>query len=157
MKVLDVNLRPPHDDRACVEHTLHLSDMLKLNDAELERLCDWFAITGDGRAKTARLARRFGLSAVCVTRGARGASLWRAGKLVEHGGFAVTVQDSVGAGDAFLAALLAKLLAGETPEVALEWANATGAFVATRRGATPPLDVQAIGEMARGSLRGCIR
>jgi len=154
LKVLDVNLRPPHDDRACAEMTLYRSDMVKLNDAEMDRLCDWFEIAGRGAARIAALARRFGLSAVCVTRGDRGASLWRHGRLVEHDGFAVTVEDTVGSGDAFLAALLARLLAGEEPEVALAWANATGAFVAARRGATPELDLGAIGAMVRESLAG---
>ena len=46
--------------------------------------------------------------------------------------------DTVGAGDAFLAALLAALLGGAGPAAALDRANRLGAFVAGHRGATPP-------------------
>jgi fructokinase len=45
--------------------------------------------------------------------------------------------DTVGSGDSFLAGLIAQLSAGSSPEKALEYACATGAFVASRQGAVP--------------------
>jgi fructokinase len=69
---------------------------------------------------------------------------------VEHPGYRVDVIDAVGAGDAFLAALLHGLLAGREPANILEEANALGAFVASRRGATPELDAAALARIRDG-------
>jgi fructokinase len=49
----------------------------------------------------------------------------------------VQVRDTVGAGDAFLATLLAGLLAGADTETLLKDANRSGADVAARFGALP--------------------
>jgi sugar/nucleoside kinase (ribokinase family) len=54
-------------------------------------------------------------------------------QLFQHPGFKVEAVDTVGAGDAFLAGLIAKLSEGKLPEKALEFACATGAFVASRK------------------------
>lgn len=148
LKVFDVNLRPPHDCREVVEYLLHVSDVVKLNDGELERLAAWYELGGSMCEQANQLARTYGLRAVCVTRGEHGAALWYRGEWVEHGGFRVDVVDTVGSGDAFLAALLWGMLRGLEPGRALACANAAGAFVAARAGATPALDVDAIMRMA---------
>jgi fructokinase len=144
LKVFDVNLRPPHDDRCAVEHLLHRSDLVKLNDHELERLGAWFELGSEPRAACASLAARFGLQAVCVTRGEHGAALWDRGQWYEHPGYRVTVADTVGSGDAFLAALLARRLEGAPSDEALALANAAGAYVAAQPGATPPISLDAV-------------
>ncbi len=145
LKVFDVNLRPPHDDRIAVEHLLHLSNMVKLNDDEIRRLAAWYGFRGAGLADwSADMARRYGLATVCVTSGAEGASLWHRGAWVQSRGHHITVADTVGAGDAFLAALLAKLLTGAPAAEALEWANAAGAYVASQEGAIPNMDAGAV-------------
>jgi fructokinase len=146
-RVFDVNLRPPFDDRAVVEACLYGAKLLKLNDGELARFRGWFGLPKDEREAAAALAARFGCETVCVTRGERGAALWRGGEWREHPGYRVKAADPVGAGDAFLAALLSRLLDGGDLAEALRHANATGAFVASRPGATPPLDAAAIGAL----------
>jgi fructokinase len=50
----------------------------------------------------------------------------------------VGVRDTVGAGDAFAAALIHGLVSGMPPGDALELANRLGALVASRAGALPP-------------------
>ena len=47
------------------------------------------------------------------------------------------VKDTVGAGDAFLAVLLAGLLSGATDAALLQHANLIGAYVTTQYGAVP--------------------
>jgi fructokinase len=49
----------------------------------------------------------------------------------------VDVRDTVGSGDAFLAALLSGLLAGADDAAILQHANLLGAYVATQFGAIP--------------------
>jgi fructokinase len=59
------------------------------------------------------------------------------GAWTEHPGFEVEVRDTVGAGDAFLAVMLAGLLNGTSDEALLQHANLMGAYVATQFGAVP--------------------
>ena len=54
-------------------------------------------------------------------------------------GIAVQVQDTIGSGDAVLAALLRGWLAGHTPADYLAFACAAGSLVASYQGATPAI------------------
>ena len=137
LKVLDVNLRPPYDDREIIRDSLRRADVVKLNEEEMQRLASWLDLRGDLQQSTAALAETFRCYTVCVTRGAHGAVLWRDGRWSEHPGFEVEVRDTVGSGDAFLAVFLAGLLNGTDDEALLHHANLIGAYVATQHGAVP--------------------
>lgn len=166
--VFDVNLRPPYDDREVVRRSLHHATFVKASEKELQRIAGWFDLpvagsAGGGGTRTkkkgalvktvAALAETFGCDAVCVTRGRRGASLWRDGRWTEHPGFDVEVRDTVGAGDAFLAVLLAGLLTGADDRTLLRHANLIGAYVTTQPGALPADQSAAVAAIAaRGSL-----
>jgi len=77
---------------------------------------------------------------VATTYGSRGASLRKGGALIaEAKPPAVTAVDTVGAGDAFTAALTVALVEGAEPVEALQFACAAGAAAATRAGAQPSL------------------
>ena len=65
-------------------------------------------------------------------------------KLYQHPGFKVNAVDTVGAGDAFLAGLVAAFLQNKPASNALTFACATGAFVASKAGATPEYDMNEI-------------
>jgi fructokinase len=150
MRVFDVNLRPPFVDPAVIDFGLRHCELLKLNDAELRHLRQTLNLpAGDADAARA-ISDRFGCNTVCVTRGAGGAMLLRSGKIHDHPGHRVDAVDPVGAGDAFLAALLDGLLQAGDGEAALDAACATGAYVATQPSATPPLDRAAIDRLRRG-------
>jgi fructokinase len=135
--VLDVNLRPPYDDREIVRRSLQRADVVKLSVPELVQVAEWFGLRGDERDMVSALAERFECPVVCLTRGSGGAALWHEGAWTEHPGFEVEVRDTVGAGDAFLAVLLAGLLAGGSDTSLLQHANLIGAYVATQHGAVP--------------------
>jgi fructokinase len=137
LKVFDVNLRPPYDDREIVRRSLERADVVKLSHSEMQQVADWFDLRGDLRASAAALAESFDCPVVCVTRGSDGAAMWREGRWAEHPGFKVEVKDTVGAGDAFPAVLLVGLLAGGESGVLLQNANLIGAYVATQFGALP--------------------
>jgi len=137
LKVLDVNLRPPYDDREIIRDSLRRADVVKLNEDEMRRLAGWLDLRGDLQRTAATLAETFRCYTVCVTRGPHGAALWRHGRWSEHPGFEVEVRDTVGSGDAFLAVFLAGLLNGTDDDALLHHANLIGAYVATQHGAVP--------------------
>ncbi|HEX6925203.1 MAG TPA: carbohydrate kinase [Longimicrobiaceae bacterium] len=149
VKVLDLNLRPPYDDRDVVLSSLERAEVVKLNEGEMATLGRWLSLPEELRPAAEALADRFGFKAVCVTRGGCGAVLLREGRWTEHPGYRVQVVDTVGAGDAFLAGFLKGYLEGAPDHVLLEEANLLGAFVASRAGAIPPHD----GETMK-SIRG---
>lgn len=140
LRVCDVNLRVPLVSREIVTESLQGADLAKLNDDEVGTLAEWFGLpTGLSDAIRA-ISDRFEVGTVCVTRGGNGALLLRRGELHDHPGYRAEVADTVGAGDAFLAALLSALLGGASSEDALDQANRLGAFVAGQSGAIPVYD-----------------
>lgn len=143
LKCFDVNLRHPHDD---IDRALDLAaraDLVKLNVGELAALT---GRTVEGEAAcadaAASLGDRTGVDTVCVTRGAQGALVWSRDGMMTAPAPEVRVRDAVGAGDAFMASLLAAILAGESPadRDVLAAACRVGAFVASRDGAVPEYD-----------------
>lgn len=153
LNVFDINLRPPFIDRGVIEASLTDAHLVKLNDQELRQLSEWFGLGSRTRPAVGALAERFQCDTVCVTRGAEGALLWHGGEWFEQPGITVEVKDAVGAGDAFLAGLIHTLLAGKNGAAMLRFANALGAYVASRDGATPGLDLAEIGRL-KGIERG---
>lgn len=137
LRVFDINLRPPYIDREVVERSLTSADVVKLNDHELRRLRSWFDLPSGAEAAMDELAATFKCSAVCVTWGGEGARLWKDGQCWSHPGYAAEVADTVGAGDAFLAALLSGILNDLDGATVLDRANQLGAYVASRSGALP--------------------
>lgn len=135
--VFDVNLRAPFEHRDIVSESLHRANIVKLSAEELDRVAEWFDIKGTLEAKVRSLAAQFTCEIVCVTRGSEGAALLHDGAWTEHPGYQVEVKDTVGAGDAFLAVLLAGLLSGASDSALLQHANLIGAYVTTQYGAVP--------------------
>jgi ribokinase len=77
---------------------------------------------------------------VCLTLGADGAKLFRKGrKIASAKPPKVTVVDTTGAGDCFVAAVTVALLEGRTESEALTFACAAGASATTKPGAQPAL------------------
>ena len=141
-----MNLRAPYVDKDFVRSACEGAWLLKVNDEELPQLAEWFDAAGSEQEAARGLSERFGIAHVVVTRGADGAALFSAndGAFVETAGVEVSVADTVGSGDAFLASLLAQLLSGKSTRDAVTSANALGAWVASQRGATPEHDAAAI-------------
>ena len=144
VKVFDVNLRPPCYDAVLVRRSLERADVVKLNDHELAEMSAWFGLPANLRDGIETLADMFGCHTICVTRGSAGAVLLHEGRWCEHPGYRVEVRDTVGAGDAFLASFLKRLLAGASDDELLQEANLLAAYVATQSGAIPAYDAEVI-------------
>ena len=85
------------------------------------------------------LAARFDLRLVALTRGPKGSILFAAGEFDECPSPDANVVDTVGAGDAFTAAMVTGFLR-ELPLSAINrHANAVASYVCSQPGATPPL------------------
>jgi fructokinase len=153
-KVFDVNLRHPHYTREVVYYLLQHSDLVKMNHHELAEIMGWFGASFHEKAALRWLADRFKLQAVCVTKGAEGAALWVGQQHYCSLGVPVQVQDTIGSGDAFLAALLRGWLAGQPPAHYLAFACAAGSLVATCRGATPAISEAQVLALAASASGG---
>jgi len=141
IKLIDVNLRQPYDTKEIVEQLILKSDIVKLNDEELCVFGQWYNKHKHDEESLVRwFAEEYNSKMVIVTKGDKGALLYSDGAFFDHPGFKVDAVDTVGAGDAFLAGLIAALLEGKTNDKALEFACAAGAFVASKAGATPEYD-----------------
>jgi len=144
----DVNLRKGFEDPTLVMTLLEYATVVKLNHVELAwvaSICGWPITTEMKWA--ASLCEHFQLEALCITRGERGAALLHEGTFYEDPAPVVTVLDTVGAGDAFAAALLHGLCEKWLPEEMLRFGNRLGSYVATQRGAIPELNVDDYREM----------
>ena len=147
-RVLDVNLRPPFDDLPRTEALCHHADLVKLNGDELARLCGLVEPGAvqqkfDLQEAILRLAKRVGSRSFCVTLGEGGASYFgKEGRFTEPAP-RVKVRDTIGAGDAFTAALVAGQIRDASPagtHAALKNACALGSLIASLPGAQPDYD-----------------
>lgn len=139
LKVFDVNIRPPHLDRATTEFLLQQADIVKVNEQELNTVCGWFGIQPEVETQMKFLYERFHLKLVCVTLGADGAVVLSSNGFHRQGGYVVEVQDTIGSGDSFLAMFLKEYISGSSIPQALQKACAVGALVASYSGATPKI------------------
>jgi fructokinase len=149
IKVLDINIRPPHFSRKTVEQLLHKATVLKLNETELELIAGWFSTSQNVTDRIKVIQDRFRMHTIVVTMGSNGAVLCMDGNIYRHPGYKVQVADTVGSGDAFLAALLSKLINRALPPEMLDYACAMGALIASYPGACPDYSTQEITALAR--------
>jgi fructokinase len=143
-KVVDINLRPPHYNKEVIKDLLSNANLLKLNLAELELITGWISDYKSEEERVKMLQDVFHIENIVVTKGGDGALLNVGGVFYGHPGFPIEVKDTVGSGDAFLAALLSKLLAKSSPEEALAFASGLGALIATYTGACPDYKTEEI-------------
>jgi fructokinase len=144
LKVLDVNLRAPHYAKSLVDWLFTQANIVKLNDEELELIGSWFTNAKGLEDKANALTDIYHWQSLIVTQGGDGAFVVEKGKVYQHGGITIQVEDTVGSGDSFLAAFLAHKLQGLETQTCLKYACATGAFVATQKGGTPVFNKQDI-------------
>jgi len=140
LRVFDVNLRPPFYSTNVISNSLRLANIVKVNDEELPHIMKRMNLSYSTQEKSAlTLLRHFNLRLVCVTQGSRGSVLVTQNQVARHRGVKCSVADTVGAGDAFTAALVHHYLRGAPLDRINEAANRLGSWVASQPGATPPM------------------
>jgi fructokinase len=140
-RVLDVNLRAPFYDAVLIRESIAQASVLKLSDDELGKVAAASDLAIAAREEdTVRAVReRFGLEAVVMTRGAKGALLVTADGVLDQPGIPTKVVDTVGAGDSFTAAFVLGFLRGEASRENLRKACETASAVCAQSGAVPTL------------------
>jgi fructokinase len=138
LRIFDVNLRQTFFTPQIIAESLQLASIIKLNHEELPRIMPLFGLEHRSEEGSARLLLSTrDLKLVCVTRGSNGSLLVSPDECSEHPGFKVRVADTVGAGDAFTAAMVHGYLRKTSLAQINETANRIGAWVASQPGATP--------------------
>jgi ribokinase len=121
------------DDVAAI---LDLVDVLVVNRHEAAVLVRApIANRADASLAAVQLNERFALKVVVITCGAEGVILARGNTIVEQAAWPIKVADTVGAGDAFLGALIAAWRRGDDDQAALSYGAAAGALAASGFGA----------------------
>ncbi len=158
VRVFDVNFRKPFVTEEAVRASLKRATILKLNDGEMPDLLAFAGLAqapeGESEAdqvrvewlarSAQRLLEAWPMRLVAITLGAHGSLLVTREAVARHPGIATKVADTVGAGDAFTAALTTYYLRADgLDEAALamlnEAGNRWGSFVASQAGAMPLL------------------
>jgi fructokinase len=148
-KVLDINLRPPHFDKNVLKELLHKADMLKLNEGELHLISGWFNDLKNDEDRIQFLKEDFNINTIIVTKGSKGAVLFSNDIFYYHKGYPVSVADTIGSGDAFLAAMISSFIDNVGEKDSLDFANALGALVASRSGGCPVYEMNEVREFMK--------
>lgn len=140
--VFDVNLRQSFYSAQVLEESSQLADIIKVNQDELPVVAKLLGLpfTFDEMRAAQWLRAKYRSKLVCITRGAKGSLVVSHDQTSEHPGRRVHVADTVGAGDAFTAALVYHYLRGASVSTLNAAANRMGAWVASQTGATPAPD-----------------
>ncbi len=158
VRVFDVNLRQAFYTAETLCESARRATVIKLNDEEFPAILrllgapEGISAPGDARRAMEWVLDKTGAKLVCVTRGARGSLLASPAEYHAHSGLRITIKDTVGAGDAFAAALVHHYLRGAPLAAMNEAANAMGAWVASCSGAMPEPDL-AVLEKVRNASR----
>jgi fructokinase len=138
LKVLDINLRAPYFDERLILESIALANVLKLNETELPIVATACNCSGSEKSILSQLAEKFKLDTIALTKGDSGAVLLSKGTWCQLPSRVVEVADTVGAGDAYTAAMVLGLLNGNDVESINRKAIEVASFVCTQSGATMP-------------------
>jgi fructokinase len=153
VKIFDVNLRAPFYTAEVIQESLELATVFKMNDAEVPLVLSLLGLLIDDveplRQGAERLLDEFpGLQMIAITRGGNGSLLVRRDEWHDHPGIPIKVADTIGAGDAFTAAMTHYLLRGADLATLNEAGNRWGGWVASQSGAMPPLSAATLDAIA---------
>lgn len=141
LKIVDLNLRKPFYDDDLIEQLLKAADLIKLSDEELEELSTPDVAKKSEKERLEILMNLHDLKGIIFTKGKDGSVFLDHTGYYEQGIFSITVVDTIGSGDSFLAGFLSQYLNHQPIQKCLKYGAAMGAMVATHSGGTPAIDV----------------
>jgi fructokinase len=142
LRVFDVNLRQHDYNREIISTGMTTAGVLKLNDEELPTLAALFGIAGSQPQVLAELLRQYSLDLIALTRGDEGALLVTPERCSSQPGVPAEVVDTVGAGDAFTAALAMGLLRRLDLDAVNRRACQLASYVCSQPGANPDVPAE---------------
>lgn len=140
-KVYDINLRGSFWSKEIIENSLEMSNVLKINDEELEIIKPLLGLEGLDTDEACReLLSKYKQKMVVLTGGSVFSAIYcQDGTISKLDTPKVKVVDTVGAGDAFCGTLVASLLCGKSIAQAHRDAVQRAAYVCTQSGAWTPI------------------
>jgi fructokinase len=145
LRMFDVNLRQHYYSAVTLRSSLYRSAFVKVSEEELPAVTATLGFSGETTAE--RVAALFRYSSaetrhIYVSRGSAGVDLYyeREPAPIHEPAAPARVVDTVGAGDAFTAAMVCMHLEGRWGREAARFASHYAARVCERRGATPRID-----------------
>ena len=136
---LRCNLRDPHHDPSVIAETVGLANILKLNQDEWSFVARQFSVSTDWSVGLKQLIDATQLRLIAMTRGAHGSVLVDKDGMHQLEAEPIEIADTVGAGDAFTAAMAMGLLRNNPIATIQQTAATAASFVCTQSGATPSL------------------
>jgi len=137
LRIFDINLRQGFYSKVIIEDSLRLASVLKLNENELPMVVNILGLEEEENEPLGVLSELYELKLVALTRGANGSVLYSDGQKSIHDGYSVKVVDTIGAGDAFTAAMAIGMLKGYKLNHINTIANRVASYICTQSGATP--------------------
>src|SRR5665648_1013330 len=123
LRVYDINLRQKFYSRSLVEDSLAVSNVFKINDDEISQL----------------IIDAYSLEYLALTKGEKGSYLFHDNEISYLQTPVVDVEDTIGAGDSFTAAMVMGILNNLPLKEIHRKAVDISAYVCTQKGATPGL------------------
>jgi fructokinase len=137
----DLNLRRDCYDRDSLQWSLSHGDVIKCSQEEFREIREIFGLPDDELKGVPSLMESFGTDILVITRGEEGSTLFTHEDRIDAETFPVTnMKDTVGAGDAFSAALIAGLLEEREHETVLRAASFLASALCEYSGALPGED-----------------
>ena len=139
LRIFDLNLRQHYFETAVINRTLDKCDVFKLNADEWLVIARLAGVDPSVPAGPKELLKRHKLRLVALTRGSEGSLLIDQDRVLDRPADPVHVVDTVGAGDAFTAALAMGMLQNRKLEEVHAHADSVARYVCGQAGATPQL------------------
>ncbi|MGE8555556.1 MAG: carbohydrate kinase family protein [Chryseobacterium jejuense] len=142
--VFDINLREPYYEVEMIKDLLHKTHLAKFNKAEMRIMLDFlgkdYTTEEDG---IKYLQDKFDLEEIIISKGSKGALYANQDKFYLYPTIPVTIKDTVGSGDSFLAGFLSKRLEkGSSVHEIMTQAVSLGAFITSQEGACPEYSLE---------------
>lgn len=135
----DLNLRQNYYSKEIIDIALKTSNILKINEDELHNINNLFfnGVVKDEKNMAIQLINNYSIDLICITKGAKGASLYTSDDESHYQSKVDEIVDTIGAGDAFASVLCLGFLKGLSLHKLNKISNNFAAQICTIEGAIP--------------------